>query len=185
MSACMYLYGTSVSVLNTEQKRFLEIVLSFYFIVCRRSDTSVLKICHADNEITGWKWVNFTIHLSPIYFASVIGKLHQHTTIPFVLREMGNLKYVSVFFLWNVDTSEGDKSFSNKEKRMKAGRNYVFFHALSTVFLEQSDYKGIMCWWIYTLMCWNIQAGHLLTKHTVPGHGKRPMFSFWICLQSY
>jgi len=51
----MYLYGSSVSVLNTEQKRFLEIVLSFYFVVYRRSDTSGLKICHADNEITGWK----------------------------------------------------------------------------------------------------------------------------------
>lgn len=98
MSAYMYLYGTSVSVLNTEQKRFLGIVLSFYFVVCRRSDMSVLKICHADNEITGWKWANFTIHLSPIYFASVIGKLHQHTTIPFILREMGNLKYVQYFF---------------------------------------------------------------------------------------
>jgi len=118
-SARMYLYASSVSVLNTEQKRFLEIVLSFYFVVYRRSDTSGLKICHADNEITGWKWANFTIHLSPIYFASVTGKLHQHTTIPFILRETGNLKDVQYFFVWNVDTSGGDKSFGTRRKEWK------------------------------------------------------------------
>lgn len=68
MYACMYVYDTPVSVLITDcrslKKNVSEILVYFSFIICRWSDTSGLTICYADNEITAWKWANFTIYLS-------------------------------------------------------------------------------------------------------------------------
>lgn len=152
MYVCMHVYDTPVSVLITDCRS-----LKFFFL----RNTHILLFYYLQmiwyfwlDDLLCWQW-NYSLEMSQlhhllisIYFASVTGKLHQHT-IPFILREMENLKDVQYFFVWNVDTSEGDKSVSNEEKIMKAGRNYVFFHALSTAFLDQCDYKGIICWWIY------------------------------------
>lgn len=100
MYACMHVYDTLVSVLITDcrslKKKCLRntCILLFYYL-------QMIRYFWLD-DLLCWQW-NYSLEMSQlhhllisIYFASVTGKLHQHT-IPFILREMENLKDVQYF----------------------------------------------------------------------------------------
>lgn len=173
---------------NAEFKKengFILVVIAFSILLCieelillaTRSAVLVMNLQAGNEPASPSTYLPF----------SLLVLMANCTSIPFILREMEKLERCSVFFVWNVDTSEGDKSFSNKEKRIKTGRNYVFFDTLSAVFLHCCDYKEIIFWCIYIyiyIICGIQTDTPPLKKHTVPRHGKRTTFSFWSSSQT-
>lgn len=162
VSACMYIHIIFIYVCvihlhlfdlqNAEFKKensFILIFIAFFILLCiedlmllaERSAMLVMNLLAGNEPASPSIYLPFSLLVLLANYT-----MYQH---PFHSEENGKHKRCSIFFVWNVDTSEGDKCFSKKEKRIKTGRNYVFFDTLSAVFLDCCDYKEIISWCIY------------------------------------
>lgn len=121
-----------------------------------------------------------------------IAPVYQH---PFHSEGNGKHKRCSIFFVWNVDTSEGDKCFSKKEKKnLNWQKLCVLWYSFSCIFntavfltllwLQGNNILMNIYIFVFVTSKQTSPFPPPLKKHTVPRHSKGTMFSFWSSSQT-